>query len=183
MKDRKILFAAIRPRAFSTGPISTFYTSPITKELLCLTIDHLFLDSSALCKVYKKEPLALKTKLKSPRYGFSPYELKRITKDDDKFPRNAIVLRRRERFFVKNEEGDIIIAFALSFHIYHRCIPFLNKKFFFCPLGKKDFNLEVGSWGPVHSIFLFDVHTIIDEVDLKDLKCFLHPLLKFSADP
>ena len=40
----------------------------------------------------------------------------------------------------------------------------------------------MGSWGPAHSIYIFDF-TMIDEVDIQDIRCFFNPLLRWSADP
>lgn len=178
-----MLFAAILSGSTgSSSALSTkwrrsfsFVPSIITKGQLCITIDSILLRSSRLCELCK--PRAIKKKLKSPGYVFSPYELKKVAKEDDKFPRDAIIVRGFERFFVKNQVDDIIIGYALSYHIYLQCKNLFSDRFFFSLFREKDFIREVGSWGPAHSIYVFDVHTIIHEVDLKDIRCFLHPLL------
>lgn len=182
MKDQKILFSAIQPRssaAFSTKKNSRFY-SLITKKLLCLTIDSILKKSSRLSVLCK--PRAIKTKLKSPGYVFCPYELQTIAEGDDKFPRDALIVRGFERFFVKNQVDDLIIGYALSYHIYLQCKNLFSDRFFFSLFREKDFIREVGSWGPAHSIYVFDVHTLINKVDLKDLRCFLYPSLRADRD-
>jgi hypothetical protein len=183
-----MLFAAIL--SGSTGSSSALSTkwrrsfsvfpSIITKGQLRITVESLFLRSSRLCELCK--PRAIKKKLKSPGYVFSPYELQKVAEEDDKFPRDAIIVRGLERFFVKNKVEDLIIGYALSYHIFFQCRNLFSDRFFFSLFREKDFIREVGSWGPAHSIYVLDVHTLLNKVDLKDLRCFLYPFVRADRD-
>ena len=184
-----MLFAAIlsgstgSSSALSTKWSRSFSGFPfiITKDQLFKTVESMLLRSSRLCELIK--PDALKTKLKNPGYVFSSYTLIKVAQEDDKFPRDAIiVVNGVKRFFVMNQVDDIIIGYALSYNIYLRCRDIFSDRFFFSLYREKDFIREVGSWGPAHSIYVFDMHAVLNKVDLRDLECFVYHFLRPDRD-
>lgn len=74
-------------------------------------------------------------------------------------------------FFVINKRADIWLARALSIPIetQFRSLGVLSSHFF-NENTSHAFLKEVEAWGPVHSIFIFDLSTLLNEVDRFHLK-------------
>lgn len=142
--------------------------------MLCNTIDSLCLHPHysrlLLLKNLSKEEI--KRHLLADRYYFRDYELRKIKEEDGYFPRSSILEHGDARFEVILTASDLLVLHALGIILYKyfRRYSLIGENFFFSPIQKQELLRRVAGWGLVDSIIVYDVHTIINELDRDIIK-------------